>query len=66
MITGNMHKSFGEVRLCGFRVMGADRHTGKETTLITILRTPPGGEVKTGIHTGRFRLARDYTDDTLR
>jgi len=31
MATGNMHKKFGEVRLCGFRVMRTDRQTDKHT-----------------------------------
>jgi len=29
--TGNMHKNFGEIRPCGFRVMRADRQTDRQT-----------------------------------
>jgi len=42
--TSNMHKKFGEVRLCSFRVMRVDRQTD---VLIIIFCTPPGGEVIT-------------------
>jgi len=38
--TGNMHKKFGEVRPCGFRVMRVDRQTD---ILVTILRASPMG-----------------------
>ena len=36
---GNVYKKFGEVLLCGFRVMRADRQTNRQTdTLVTIIR----------------------------
>jgi len=45
----NMHRKFGKVHSCGFRVKSADRQTDRKTNiLITILRTPPRGEVKWG------------------
>jgi len=34
--TGNMHKKFGEVWPCGFRVMQADRQTDIQTILRTL------------------------------
>jgi len=42
-----MHIKFDEEWPCSFRDMRADRQTNRQThILITILRTPPGGEVK--------------------
>jgi len=59
MATGNMHKQFGEVRLCSFRVMRADRQTD---TLITILRNPTRDEVINGSVTLHTKLLYCYID----
>jgi len=46
MTTCNTHSRSGEVRLCGFQVTRTDRQRNKLTDiLITILRTPPGGDL---------------------
>ena len=46
--TGDMHKKFGKVYLCGFGVMPVKKQTDTQTDmLITILCTPPEGKVTT-------------------
>jgi len=47
MAIGNMHKQFGEDRMCSFEDMIVDRQTHRHT-LITILHSSIRGRVTTG------------------